>query len=189
MMPEGNPFLRVVIGILRVGRGRADGLLCFGANGQAFLTSLAPLLAFPIVGAVIGMASQGVVPALTGLVMYVCALLTPAVVSYELARRWGRADDWPRFAAAFNWCEWILPLLASVLVIPVSIAVGMGIDPHLASLVLFGLLAAYGLWLHWFLARKALSLSNLRSIIMVVVVNAATALVVIVPTIIVGLLT
>jgi hypothetical protein len=173
--------LSVVMGVLLVARGRADGVGYFGATGQAFLSSLAPLLAFPLVGTLLGLATDGVVRSLADFVMFVCALLTPAVVSYELARWWGRGEHWLRFATAFNWCEWILPVLGCILMVPVSLAMSAGLGSEAASLMLLGCLAAYGLWLHWFLARHALSLSGLKAALLVFLVNVATVVVVAAP--------
>ena len=114
------PRKNILVGILRVARGRADGIGHFGSSPQAFLSSLAPLVAFPLVGAILAMFTEGPRRALTGLAMTLCALLTPAVVSYELARIWKRTDAWARFATAFNWCEWILPVLACLVMVPLS---------------------------------------------------------------------
>jgi hypothetical protein len=166
---------------MRVARGRPDGVNCFGNTPQTFLASLAPLIAFPLVGAGLGMFSEGPRRALTDLALTLCALLTPAVVSYEFARLWGRSDTWCRFATAFNWCEWILPVLAALALLPVSVAVSAGVSQDVAGLVLMGFLGAYGLWLHWFLARTALNLSKLRAAILVAMVNTATVLVIMVP--------
>ena len=113
--------------------------------------------------------------------MTLCALLTPAVVSYELARLWQRADEWLRFATAFNWCEWILPVLACLIMVPLSVAISMGLSEDAASLVLLGCLGVYGLWLHWFLARNALALSRLRAVVLVFLVNLGTVVVVLGP--------
>jgi hypothetical protein len=171
----------IMLGILRVARGRADGIACFGSSPQAFLSSLAPLLAFPLVGAVLAMFAEGPKRALTGLAMTVCALLTPAVLSHELARVWQRTEAWTRFATAFNWCEWILPVLACLIMVPLSAAMSAGMSEATASMVLIAGLGVYGLWLHWFLARKALALSVFRSAILVVLVNLGTAVVVMGP--------
>jgi hypothetical protein len=181
MSPGAVPNKNVFVGIMRIARGRADGLGYFGSSSQAFLSSLAPLVAFPLVGAVLGLFSEGPRPALTGLAMTVCALLTPAVVSYELARLWKRSEAWARFATAFNWCEWILPVLACLVMVPLSVAIAAGMSESAASLVLVGCLGGYGLWLHWFLARKALGLSGLRSVVLVFLVNLGTAVVVMGP--------
>lgn len=175
------PQKSILVGILRIARGRADGIEYFGSNSQAFLSSLAPLIAFPLVGAVLAMFDEGPRRALTGLAMTVCALLTPAVVSYELARLWKRADAWARFATAFNWCEWLLPVLACLVMVPLSMAISAGLDETAASLVLVSCLGCYGLWLHWFLARKALALSVSRAFVLVVLVNLGTVVAVMGP--------
>jgi hypothetical protein len=175
------PRASIIVGILRIARGRADGVGCFGSSPQAFLSSLAPLIAFPLVGAVLGLFSDGPRSALTGLAMTVCALLTPAVVSYELARIWKRSDAWMRFATAFNWCEWILPVLACLIMVPLSLAISAGMSETTASLVLVSCLGLYGLWVHWFLARKALALSGFRAVVLVFLVNLGTAVVVLGP--------
>jgi hypothetical protein len=175
----------IVAGIFRIARGRADGIACFGSSVQAFLSSLAPLIAFPLVAAVLGLFTEGPRQALTGLAIAMCASLMPAVISYELARLWKRTDAWLRFATAFNWCEWILPIVFCLLIVPISLAMNLGLGEETASLVLFGCLAAYGLWLHWFLARNALALSRLRAGVLVVLVNLGTVVTVIGPTLLV----
>jgi hypothetical protein len=113
--------------------------------------------------------------------MTLCALLTPAVVSYELARLWKREDAWLRFATAFNWCEWILPVLACLLMVPLSVAIAAGMSESVAGMGLVSCLGIYGLWLHWFLARNALGLSGFRAGVLVVLVNFCTAVAVLGP--------
>ena len=46
-----------------------------------------------------------------------CVLLAPSVMSYELARLWGRDAFWNRYIVAFNWCQWLLPVIAFVLIV------------------------------------------------------------------------
>lgn len=171
----------ILIGIWRIARGRADGIGCFSSTAEGFLASLAPLLAFPLVGAVLGAFTEGPRRAVTGLAMTLCALLTPAVVSYEVARLWKRKDAWLRFATAFNWCEWILPVLACLIMVPLSVAISLGLSEGAASATLLGCLGVYGLWLHWFLARNALGLSRFRSGVLVFLVNLGTVVVVMGP--------
>jgi hypothetical protein len=171
----------ILVGILRIARGRADGINCFSSTAEGFLSSLAPLIAFPLVGAILGAFTEGPRRALTSLAMTLCALLTPAVVSYEVARLWKRADAWLRFATAFNWCEWILPILACLIMVPLSVAISLGMSEDLASKVLLGCLGAYGLWLHWFLARNALTVSRFRAVVLVLLVNLGTLAVVMGP--------
>jgi hypothetical protein len=175
------PRKNILVGILLVARGRPDGIGHFGSSPQAFLSSLAPLVAFPLVGAILALFTEGPRRALTDLTMTLCAILTPAVVSYELARTWKRTDAWARFATAFNWCEWILPVLACLIMIPLSAAISAGMSETMASLVLVGCLGLYGLWLHWFLGRNALALSRPQAVVLVFLVNLGTAVVVMGP--------
>lgn len=169
------PRQNVLLGMLRVARGRGDGLACFGGTRQSFLASLAPLLAFPLVGAGLSLFTEGVVRALTGLAIAICALLAPAVISYELCRIWRKGEVWLRFATAFNWCEWILPAIACLLMVPLSVGLSAGLSEFAASTLLLVSLAAYGLWMHWFLARKALAISGGRAAMLVLLVNFGTA--------------
>ncbi len=178
MSEQVAPRNSVLVGIWRIARGRADGVACFGATPRAFLSSLAPLLAFPIVGTVLAMFSDGPRRALTGLGMTLCALLMPAVLSFELARVWNRSEAWIRYATAFNWCEWILPVLAGLAMVPMSVAIGAGVAESSASLALLFCLGCYGLWMQWFLASKALSLPAARAMLFVILVNVGTFLVV-----------
>jgi hypothetical protein len=181
MSDRPQPRQSVLLGILRVARGRADGIGCFGGTPQSFLASLAPLIAFPLVGAALAVVTDGPRRALTSLAMTVCALLTPAVLSFEVARRWGRGEAWLRFATAFNWCEWTLPVIACLVMVPLSVAINAGMNETAASLLLVGSLGFYGLWLHWFLAHKALALSGFRAVLLVIVVNLGTVLAVMGP--------
>jgi hypothetical protein len=181
MTPGSAPRRSILVGILHIARGQTDGIGYFGSSPHAFLSSLAPLLAFPLVGAVLSMVTDGPRRALTSLAMTLCAVLTPAVISYELAHIWKRSDEWARFATAFNWCEWILPVLACFVMVPLSVAISAGMTESTASLLLISCLGVYGLWLHWFLARKALALSGFRAVVLVILVNLGTAVVVMGP--------
>jgi hypothetical protein len=183
MGPQRNRQARpnVLIGILRVARGRRDGLTQFGSTTQSFLASLAPLIAFPLVGGVMMLASGAGAQALTDLFATACALLAPPALSYELAKLWGREAHWLRFATAFNWCQWILPLAGSALLIVLSTAIAVGLSEHAASIVLIIGLGCYALWMHWFLARHGLDLPAGRAALLVLGVNLATVLLVIGP--------
>jgi hypothetical protein len=181
MNPSNADRKNAFIGMLRVARGRGDGVSYFGATPQAFTASLAPLIALPLVSAVLSLATDGVLRALTRFALTLCVLLAPAVISFELARMWGRSELWLRFATAFNWCEWILPLAALPMIVSLSVGISVGMSEQSASFILFGFLIVYGLWLHWFLARKALHLSGGYAVLMVIVVNIGTALTILAP--------
>lgn len=171
----------VLVGIARLARGRADGLAHFGATSQAFLASLAPLIAFPLVGSALLLANGGGLPAVADLLATLCALLGPPVVSWWFARRWDREARWTRFATAFNWCQWAIAVVATALLFVAGLLMAVGVPRGLAGVMfLFGLVG-YGLWLHWFLARRGLDLSGLRAALLVLAVNLGTAALVVGP--------
>jgi hypothetical protein len=169
-----GPRRSVVRGVVRLATGHPDGFTQFGDSSEAFLASLAPLVAFPLVGAVLTLIDGGGLDALTNLLATLCALLAPPVLSYEVAQLWGRAGRWTRFAAAFNWCQWAIPLVASLLVVLAGILLSLGVPDDACLVAVVVGLAAYGLWLHWFLAHHGLGLSRIRAAVLVLGVNLVT---------------
>ena len=116
MPPEPRrvePPRNVLRGILLEVRGRPDGMRQFGASAEAVLAALAPIAAFLIVGAFLGLLGNGL-RGLAGVAAISIGLLAPLVLSFEAARWLGRTADWPRFAAAFCWCQWAAPLVLIV---------------------------------------------------------------------------
>jgi hypothetical protein len=176
--PRGPNVLRA---IARVARGRVDGIDLFAGTEQGFLASLAPLVAFPLVGTLVMLVDGGGAPALTDLLATIAVLLAPPVLSFELARLWGRQTHWLRFATAFNWCQWLLPMLASVLLLGLGTLLRAGLSETTATGALVVGLGGCALWLHWFLARNALELSRTRATLLVLGVNLGTALLVLMP--------
>lgn len=175
------PRTNIMRAIARVALGKPDGIPLFPSSVQGFLASLIPLLAFPIAGTILLLQQGAGLSALGDLFATVAVLLAAPVVSYEFSRLWRREALWLRFATAFNWCQWLLPLLAAILLIVLSGLQQAGLSDRAATGLLVLCLGAYGLWLHWFLARHGLSLSPLRAVGLVVGVNLVTALLVLVP--------
>jgi hypothetical protein len=174
----------IVLGIVRLARGRPDGMQQFGASRDSFLASLAPLIAFPLVGGLLMLVGGGGLSAVSDLLATLCALVAPLVLSFEAARLWRRQQFWLRFATAFNWCQWVIPVVGSVLLLVFGVMAALGLPRQTARIgVVFGLLS-YALWLHWFLARYGLGLSRSRALLMVIAVNFTTALLVVGPRII-----
>jgi hypothetical protein len=168
----------ILRGVFLICRGQAQGLAEIGSGPDAFLSSLAPMIAFPLVGCAL-MATQGrVADAVTDFLASVIAILAPPVLSFSLARRWGQESAWYRFATAFNWCQWVLPVLGAGLVILAGIFVQVGVPLRVAVIGVCALLLVYAFWLHWFLARFALLLSIGRAIAFVLIVNLLTILLV-----------
>ena len=181
-LPPGRAAsANVLIGMARVARGRPDGIARFGDTPQAFLTSLAPLIAFPLVGGALVLVGGHALEGFTDLLATACALLAPPVLSHEMARLWRREALWLRFATAFNWCQWLLPLLGTALMLVLGMASAVGLSAHAAGVLLVLGLGGYGLWLHWFLARHGLQLSGMRAALLVIGVNLGTVLLVLGP--------
>ncbi len=170
-----------LIGAARLALGRSQGITFFGDTPQAFLASLAPLIAFPLVGAAVLLLSGDIVTALTALALTAVAQLAPAVLSHVLALRWGREEDWLRYATAFNWCQWAIPVAAFVLLIVMQVATGGGMTEEAAAKLLVVCLAIYGLWLHWIVARHGLDLSRGRAVLLVILVNIGTVALIMIP--------
>ena len=178
--PPGPAMANLLLGIAQLARGRKDGLRQFGNSPQAVLAALTPLVAFMIVGGFVALLG-GDGEAIGDIAAVAIGLLGPLVLSFEVARRWGRAANWPRFAAAFLWCQWAAPVvLAGVLVLVATLMAG-GLDGESAAVIGVTLLFGYGLWLHWFLACHALELTALRAVALVAIVNAATMALIILP--------
>jgi len=164
----------ILFGIVRIATGHADGLAQFGDTKDAFLHSLAPLVAFPVVGAMLLLIQGEALVALSDLLTTLCALLAPPVLTYEAARLWGRSAQWTRFAVAFNWCQWAIPVLAMILVVVAGMLLALGVPSSVGLVLVVIGLAGYGMWLHWFLARNGLGLGVGRAILLVLAVNLAT---------------
>jgi hypothetical protein len=188
-MSPGGPASapNVLLGVARLARGRPDGFASFGDTKQAFLASLAPLIAFPLVGGGLLLVEGDGLPALTDMLATFCALLAPPVVSWRLARFWGREALWLRFATAFNWCQWTIPALAALLLLALGILMALGLPNSVAGAMALLGMVGYGIWLHWFLARRGLDLSAGRAVLFVLAVNLVTVAVIIGPRIVMAL--
>ena len=183
MPPAETPPSRmatVLLGIARVARGRKDGLQQFGDTAQAVLAALAPLVAFLLVGAIVGLIG-GSREAVEDVAVVTIVLLAPLVFSFEIARRWGRGHEWFRFATAFCWCQWAAPMVLVVVLILMAFLMGGGVGENTAAGIGVACLFGYGLWLHWFLARNALDLTASRAVILVLAVNVLTTAVILLP--------
>ncbi len=171
----------ILLGIMRVAFGRPDGLARFGDTRQAFLASLAPLVAFPLVGGALMMVQGAGRAGAAQFLATLCALLAPPVLSFEVARLWGRGATWLRFATALNWCQWAI---FAVLAVALSVAPPLLIGPlsdRAALAATLGGIGCYALWLHWFVARHGLGVSRLRGVALVLLVNIGTAVLVLGP--------
>ena len=167
--------MSITRGIVRIARFRAEGLAEFDISRNSFLNSLAPLVAFPLVGSLLELASGNAIEAVSDLLASVVALLAPLIISEYLAERWQAGERWLGYAVASNWTQWIVPIAFGASFSALWLLKQIGVPAEQGGVVgsvLFLLL--YGVALHWFLARKALGLSRMRATLMVVICDLAT---------------
>jgi len=171
----------VVRGVLLLARFRIAGLASFGGGVADLLNSLAPLLAFPVVLALLLLLDGAGGEALSDLLSLVVALLAPLVISQALAAKWGRDESWLRYAVALNWCQWALPLVAMAAVMALSILAALGLPQRALVPGAMLCVGGYALALHWFLARRGLDLSRSQATLFVVAVNAGAGALMLLP--------
>lgn len=173
--------LNPAVGVFRVALGRADGFDKFGSTVPSFLSSLAPLIAFPLAGALIEVFREDWMAAASLVLLTLVAQLAPPVLSHWLTVRWKCEDRWLGYATAYNWCYWAIPMAGALLTVVFALAVGAGMPSPLAAQAVLACLGVYSLWLNWFVARHMLALSKGKAALLVVIVNAGTGLLVIGP--------
>lgn len=163
----GDGARSVIQGLLLLGRGRPEGLAEFDVSVQGFLTSLAPWVAFLLVGALLVGVHDRPVAGLTDVAVALCWLLMPTVLAERLAWWWDREPGWLPFVTATMWCKWLVPAVYAAGLAVTSVALAAGLPERASGILVVGLMSAYLLWLNFFLARTALSLSRLRSAVLV----------------------
>jgi hypothetical protein len=171
----------LLMGILQLAMLRSEGIDQFGASPAAFLNSLAPLIAFPLVGGILRLAAGGGLDAVVTLLGAVVALLAPPVLSEVLARLWGREREWLRYATAFNWSRWAMLLALGMSLMFMAFLIAVGLAERTALVLGLLALAAYGVVLDWFVARVGLRLVWWQAALLVVVVNVGAALLFLTP--------
>jgi hypothetical protein len=163
-------------GVLLLARGKAAGITAFGSSTEALTASLAPLIAFPLVGSVLAGIDGAPLAAAIGFLSRLCAVLAVSVITYEFARITKRESLWVRTATALNWSFWmIIPLLAIAGLLGMAM-VSAGLPVKLTENIMFGLMGAYLLWYHWFTVRTGLQLTILPAIGLVFITNLAVAI-------------
>jgi hypothetical protein len=170
--PAGN----VGLGLLLLAVGRRRGFEQFGGSVQSFLSSLAPLIAFPLVGGGLLISMGGVRLGLTVLLASVCDVLIAPVVADVFCGWWRRRAAWARYATVIGWSQWLQGAVAGLLLAGGSLAQATGVSADAARLGVAAALFAYVAWLNWFIARHALGLSRGRAALLaaaVIVMQAA----------------
>lgn len=148
----------------------------FANTGNSLTASMAPLIAFPLVGALLLVMKGDVTDALVSFTAQLCVALAPALITYEFARAWGREAVWLRTASALNWSFWmVLPLLMLAAVLG-AMLVSLGVHDNIAEAMMIAVTGCYIMWLHWFIVRTGLNTGVWQAILLVVVTNIVIGL-------------
>ncbi|MBR0654897.1 hypothetical protein [Plastoroseomonas arctica] len=147
-------------GATRLARGHADGLRDMESTpegaGRSFWVAalcLPIFIALRLLDTDSAPASgRGFVAELIG---YALSWVLFPLFARHLATSIGRAVQWPRYIAAWNWCNAIQYVLMLALTVPSL----LGASPGFASAISLVVLG-YGLWLGWFVARTALGIEG-----------------------------
>ena len=168
-------------GVLLLARGRGEGIACFRSSPEAFLASLAPLLALPLAGAALLVVRGAFMPAVALVLLALTTQVAPAVLSHAVARFLGRENGWLRYATAYNWCQWANVAVMAVLLLVLSLVTGAPVTAVVGSPAFGYVVLGYSMWLHWVLARNGLDLSRWRATGLVLAVSFGTMLLVVGP--------
>lgn len=165
---------RIVQGMLLLAAGKREGLACFEGTPDAFGAALAPQMACILVGGIQIFLLPDKVMSATKLLLSLCVLFLPAVISHFYAQRWGRGALWLRYITAATWCGWVVVLISLACALIAAV-----ITPDMARQQVFiGALAlcaaAYELWLQWFVAKVGLGISGGRAALLYVSILLAS---------------
>lgn len=153
----------IVPGIIKLARGNAKGADEFSGTPESFTASLAPFIAFPLVGAVITSVSGDWKIAVMVFFSRLCGVLVLPVLIYEFARIFNRKGQWLRTATALNWCYWLALPAAIVAIILMMAAVSCGLPQEFSEIAAIILTGIYLLWNRWFVLKAGLQLNGWRA--------------------------
>lgn len=150
----------ILPGIAKLACGKSKGIDEFSGTIEAFAASLAPLIAFPLVGAVVTGLSGNWKLAILGFLSRLCAVLVLPVVVYEFSRLFKRQDKWVRTAIALNWCFWlVLPAILLAAIVG-SISAQAGLSIQRVEVVVLAGVGLYLLWNRWFVLKSGLRIKG-----------------------------
>lgn len=148
----------ILRGLWKFAKFQRAGIAEFGDTLDHFYASLAPLIAFPLVGAAASAVQGEWRLALIGFISRFCAVLVLPVCVYEFSCLFGRERFWLRAATALNWSFWmVLPALLVAAFIGGALA-QMGLSMTGAEMVTLGLVGLYLLWYRLFVLAAGLAL-------------------------------
>ena len=167
-------------GALLLARGRAEGMTLVASHEQpAMLTATrsfwAAAVCLPafVCLQLIGLSENPTLPPhfAHGLALqlfgYAIDWAGFALVSRMVARAMGRAGAWPRFIAAWNWCNVVQYLLLVAASLPPLLSF-----PTILGETAWLVATGWALWIEWYATRLALSAGPLQAAALVVLDEA-----------------
>lgn len=167
-LPEGN----IVRGLFRLARGDVGGMREFGNTTEAFSASIAPLLAFPLVSAVLFGLTGHWLLAVVMLLSRVCGVLLQPVITELAARYLASRATWLITSTALNWSIWLLIPLTLIGGLVSSGLVSLGIDGRYAVIGSLVGSFVYLLWIQCLIMRTGLRLTWLFAVPIVIGMNS-----------------
>ncbi len=188
-MSEAPPRRSVIRGIYRLARFRPEGFAEFEPSRQGFLNSLAPPLGLMLVACSLLAVQIGFMGGVQLLLVFVVALLGPLVVGEAVATKMGRGEHWLRYAIAFNWCQWAIPVVGLLAVMGAGILAVLGAPEGFVRQMLRMVILGYVLALYLFLARQGLGLRWGPAVAFVVAMHLGGGLLLVVPELLIQVMT
>jgi hypothetical protein len=162
MKKRADPTRRSGLGLFLLAIGRPRGFACFGADVNAYLMSLAPLIAFALVSAGL-LALRSPRSGAAMFLVWLCQLLAPPVIAHPLCRRWDRADRWALYANILNWAPFLFFILLALVMAVTRAAIQAGAPADATATIGLLVFFGYSLWFQWFVARGALAITRTRA--------------------------
>ncbi|MDE8347234.1 MAG: hypothetical protein POH28_13835 [Acidocella sp.] len=166
----------ILRGLWLLARGRDTGLREFADGLDGFTASLAPLIAFPLVGAGVSALGGDWQLAIIAFLSRVSVVLALPLIIHEYARRTGREALWLRTATALDWSFWLLMPLLFIAAFAGAALVEAGVAMQNAEYAALGFIVGYQIWLHWFVVRAGLQMKALAAAALVLVSGAVALL-------------
>lgn len=171
----------VLHGMLRLALGKPDGLKSIDNTPAAFSASIAPLIAFPLVGAILLGVQDHWILATSLFLSRLCGVLVQPIIVEFASGRIGRREHWLATTTALNWSIWVIfPLIPAGALLSAAL-VGVGLDQEIALIITISLVGAYMLWLQWFILRTGLSSGPWRAAGLLLAMNVIIAMLYLLP--------
>ena len=165
----------ILSGIAKLACGNAKGIDEFSGTPEGLGASLAPLIALPLVDAVVSSLSGNWKIEVVAFLSSLCTVLVLPVLVYEFSRFYDRQGQWLKTATALNWCHWlILPAIwGAASLMPVMAR--FGLPASYSGVASIALAELYLLWNSWFVLKSGFKVNGWRAALVLLASQIAMA--------------